>query len=127
MRSEAALPALSEAQWQRLVPVGALRIKPIAFGRGTARINVQSQRELADLVKRIESFPHYYLVVTGHAQAVGDPEANLRLAEERAAVTAKALAELGLEQNRIRVVAEKPSADNGSAPSVSFDVGQAPY
>jgi len=127
VRVEAVLPALSEAQWASLVPVGELRIKPIMFGRGTARLNVQSRRELEHVVKRLRSFPQYYLVVRGHALAKGDPEANARLAEERATVTAQTLIEMGLEKDRIKAGGVEPSAGNGSAQSVSFLVGQLPF
>lgn len=127
VRSDVELPALSEAEWNSLIPVGELRIEPVFFARGTARINIQSRRDLEKLVKRMQSFPQYYLVVTGNVRAEGDAEANQRLADERAQVVAQTLVELGLHKNRIRAVAAVPTTKDGSAQSVAFVVGQVPY
>ena len=122
-----ALPALNEAQWNALVPVGELSIPPIAFGRGTAQITIQGQRDLDNAAKKLQSFPQYYLVVTGNVRAEGDVEANRQLARERAAAVTEELGRLGLAVNRVRAVASEPSKQDGSAQSVTFVVGQAPY
>jgi ABC-type nitrate/sulfonate/bicarbonate transport system substrate-binding protein/outer membrane protein OmpA-like peptidoglycan-associated protein len=127
IREAAALPALTEDQWNRLAPVGELRIPPVSFGRGTADINVKSRRDLEDLVRQIRSFPQYYLVVTGNVRAEGDVEANRQLARDRAQAVAQALTALGLHPNRIRAVAAEPSQQAVAAQSVSFLVGQVPY
>ena len=127
MRTEKELPPLSESQWQNLAEVGEMRIRPIAFARGTARINVQSGRDLKELANRLKSLPQYYLIVVGHSRAEGDAEANMRLAQERAQAAAEVIRGEGIGPNRIRVQAAKPSAQNGSAQSVSFIVGQVPY
>jgi outer membrane protein OmpA-like peptidoglycan-associated protein/ABC-type nitrate/sulfonate/bicarbonate transport system substrate-binding protein len=121
------LPALSERQWDELAAIGEMKIKPISFGRGGARINVQSQRELKTLATRLASFPTYYLKVVGHTRAEGDADANLALARQRAAAAAKELSAHGVHENRVRVVAAKPSKGNGSAQAVSFVVGRPPY
>jgi outer membrane protein OmpA-like peptidoglycan-associated protein len=124
---QAELPILTEAQWDALAPVGQLRIEPILFGRGTADLTIQSQRELEGLVKRLQAFPQYYVVVTGNVRAEGDIEANRQLARSRSEAVAQALVRLGLHPNRIRSVAAEPSAQTAAAQSVSFVVGQAPY
>lgn len=126
-RGTGSLRKLSDAEWDRLIPVGELLVPPIAFARGTARLNVQSQRELQVLAKRMQSLPGYYLTVVGNARAEGDAEANLKLANDRAAAAAQALGENGLHPNRIRAVAAPPTSANGAAQSVSFIVGQVPY
>jgi outer membrane protein OmpA-like peptidoglycan-associated protein/ABC-type taurine transport system substrate-binding protein len=126
-RGAANLRKLSDAEWERLIPVGEMRVPPIAFARGTSRLNVQSERELQFLAKRLQSLPGYYLTVVGHARAQGDADANLKLANDRAAAAAQALRENGLHANRIRAIAEPPSAANAAAQSVSFVVGQVPY
>jgi ABC-type nitrate/sulfonate/bicarbonate transport system substrate-binding protein len=127
IRTEGTLARLSDQQWDSLVPVGELKVKPIAFGRGTARINVQSERELARLAGLLKSLPAYYLLVVGHARAEGDPEANRKLAGSRADAALKYLVSQGLERNRVRARAAKPSGKGGGAQSVSFVVGQLPY
>ena len=107
--------------------MGELSVRPIAFGRGTARMNMQSQRELTRLASLLESWPQYYLLVVGHARAEGDPEANMRLAMERANAATAFLTAQGVSENRIKARAGKPSSRGGAAQSVSFMLGQLPY
>ncbi len=123
----AALPALADSDWEALTPVGSLQVKPIAFGRGNARLNVQSQRDLDDLARRLRSLPQYYLSVVGHARAEGDPAANLVLARERANAASAYLVERGLDGNRVRAIAAKPKGTGGSVQAVSFALAQQPY
>ncbi|MBW1807269.1 MAG: OmpA family protein [Deltaproteobacteria bacterium] len=126
-RVDSPLRALSDEEWDKLVPVGQMRIKPISFGRGTARINIQSQRDLDELADKLEVMPQYYVVVIGHARAEGDPEANKLLAQERADEAAKELSQAGVEGHRIKVKAAEPSQKGGVAQSVSFILGQIAY
>ncbi len=121
------LPSLDDAQWQALTPVGAMQVKPIAFGRGTARLNVQSQRELDQLARRLQSLPHFYLTVLGHSRAEGDLQANKLLAQERAQAATQHLVAKGLSATRVRAVAAEPSGTGGSFQSVSFVLSQQPY
>ena len=121
------LPVLSEAEWDQLTPVGSLQVKPIAFGRGNARLNVQSQRDLDGLARRLRSLPQYYLSVVGHARAEGDPEANLVLARERAQAASSYLVDRGVDANRVRAIAAKPSGSGGAVQAVSFTLAQQPY
>jgi len=127
LKAQADLPVLTESQWKGLVPVGELRVAPVLFGRGTAELTIQSQRDLEGLAKRLQAFPRYYLVVTGNVRAEGDAEANRRLAASRAEAVVQALIRLGMHPNRLRAVAAEPSSQAASAQSVSFLVGQAPY
>lgn len=127
LRGDKELPALSESDWNRLMPVGEMRIRPLAFARGTARINLQSQRDLEELAKQLKSLPQYYLTIVGHARAEGDREQNIKLARERAEAAVSVLHAAGVSPNRTRVVSAPLSQRNGSAQSVSFVVGQMPY
>jgi hypothetical protein len=119
--------ALSDAEWDALAPVGRLRVTPLAFARGTARMNIQSERELNELVNHLKAWPNYYLVVKGHARAEGDAQANLELARERAQAAAERLLSLGISANRVRVTAAEPSALDASAQSVTFEFLHMPY
>jgi outer membrane protein OmpA-like peptidoglycan-associated protein len=121
------LRALSNEEWDRLVPVGELSVAPISFGRGNARLSIQSQRDLDDLARKMESFPAYYIVATGNSRAEGDEQANMRLADERARAAADYLISKGVDIRRIKSRAARPTAQNGEAQSVSFILGQAPY
>lgn len=127
VRQTAALAALSEREWEQLVPVGELRVKPIIFGRGTARINVKSVQELKALGRALTSWPQYYLTVTGYVGAGGDNEAALALAEARAQATVDALVADGIARERIRSFAKIGAGDAGRSQTVTFDVGQRAY
>jgi outer membrane protein OmpA-like peptidoglycan-associated protein len=118
---------LTPEQWRGLRPVGELRIEPIIFGRGSASISLQSERDLDELAKRIQSFPQFYLRVVGHTRAEGDPEANRLLAQARAEAAAQFLVSHGLTSQRIRTEAAPLTIAGGEAQAVSFFVGQVPY
>ncbi len=127
VRRRASLRALSEAEWNSLLPVGSLRIEPISFARGTARINLRSGRDLDQLAGRLASWPEYYLRIEGHARAEGDPKANIQLATERAEAAARHLLAAGVPANRIRTFAAPPSGSEGASQAVSFILGYLPY
>jgi outer membrane protein OmpA-like peptidoglycan-associated protein/ABC-type nitrate/sulfonate/bicarbonate transport system substrate-binding protein len=126
VRGERELVSLSEEQWSQLVPVGTLSALAISFARGTARINIQSQRELDELASRLESLPRYYLRVIGHTRVEGNVEANRKLARQRADAATGYLLDKGINPNRIRAEATEPEG-GAEAQSVTFWVGQMPY
>jgi hypothetical protein len=127
VREETAARPLTETQWQQLRPVGELRMDPIVFLRGSARISVSSQRELAVLAKRLQSFPQFYLRVVGHTRAEGDPDANRRLAQARADAAADSLRGQGIAAARIKTEAAPANTAASGGQAVSFVVGQLPY
>ena len=127
VRSDKELPQLTDQQWTGLHPVGELKTTAIAFGRGSANLTLDSERDLQDLARRLQSFPRFYLRVIGHARAEGDPEANRVLALARATAAAQLLISQGVGSARIRTEAALPSARGGEAQVVSFVVGQVPY
>ena len=94
VRVDAELGRLEDEQWEALLPVGELKVKPISFARGTSRINLQSRRELGRLAKLLQSWPQYYHSVVGHARAEGDAEANMKLARERSRAAVQFLGDL---------------------------------
>ncbi len=121
------LQALTTPQWESLVPVGEMRVAPITFGRGTARVNVAGRRELVSLAQMLTSWPDYYLTVTGRVRPGGDEDAALALARSRAEAAVKVLVESGVDADRIRAVALVAEQDTTSSQSVSFFVGQLPF
>lgn len=96
------LEELSEKQWDDMTVVGELKIEPVYFGRGNARISKQSEFDLNNLISVLNSFPHYYLRLYGNTRKDGDPEANKILANERAESTMKFLLDKGVHKNRVR-------------------------
>jgi ABC-type nitrate/sulfonate/bicarbonate transport system substrate-binding protein len=121
------LASLSDKEWGALTPVGALQVESITFGRGGARLNVQSQRELSQLSRRLASLPRMYLTVRGHTRAEGDLDANRALASDRASAALDFLVDQGVNRNRLRAVAADPQGTGGAFQSVSFVLAQQPY
>ncbi len=127
VRARAEVRPLTEEEWDALVPVGRMRVKPISFARGTSRMNIQSERDLDDLVRKLNAWPQYYLAVVGHARAEGEAEANMKLAQERSKVASDYILSKGISANRVRLKAAPPSDRGGSAQSVTFELVQLPY
>nr|AUN37486.1 hypothetical protein [uncultured bacterium] len=127
VRPEKELPALTPEQWTALRPVGELRLAPISFGRASATLTLDSERELQDLARRLKTFPQFYLTVVGHARAEGDPEANRALAQSRAEATTVYLTGQGVAASRLRTETGPAAQAGGEAQAVSFAVGQPAY
>lgn len=127
VRQEKELPALTPEQWTALRRVGELRIAPISFGRASASLSLDSERELQDLARRLKTFPRFYLRVIGHARAEGDPEANRLLAQSRAEAAANYLIGQGVSAQRLRTETAPSAVAGGEAQAVSFAVGQRAY
>jgi outer membrane protein OmpA-like peptidoglycan-associated protein/ABC-type nitrate/sulfonate/bicarbonate transport system substrate-binding protein len=127
VRADKQLAALAPEQWNSLRPVGQLRIEPIVFRRGSANISEQSERDLLELSKRLQSYPRFYLRIIGQARAEGDPDANRQLAQSRAEAAAQYLISQGVSPQRIRTEAAPSTVAAGEAQAVSFVVGQLPY
>ncbi len=130
VREDTVLNPLSDDNWNTLAPVAAMKIEPIQFGRGNARILLGSKRALAEIASNLKSFPQYYLRVVGHTRKEGDPAANKILATQRAEAAAKALREHGIANHRIRSIASTRSStkmQGGAAQSVTFELLGKPY
>ncbi|MBO61482.1 MAG: hypothetical protein CMO63_05880 [Verrucomicrobiales bacterium] len=127
VRTNAHLGKLSESQWKSLRAVGDLDVQSIGFRRGSAAISTSSEHELRRLKKMLENFPSFYLRVVGQSRAVGDPEANRRLAESRAKSVGDFLQGEGVPAERMRTEAAPATSTAGTAQSVRFEVGQVPF
>lgn len=127
VRQDQELPALTPEQWSALRPVGELRLAPISFGRASASLSLDGERELLDLARRLKTFPRFYLRVVGHARAEGDPEANRLLAQSRAESAANYLIAQGVSASRLRTEIAPATDAGGEAQAVSFAVGQRAY
>jgi ABC-type nitrate/sulfonate/bicarbonate transport system substrate-binding protein/outer membrane protein OmpA-like peptidoglycan-associated protein len=127
VRQAQELPALPPEEWSKLRPVGELRIAPISFGRASANLTLDSERELQDLARRLKTFPRFYVRVIGHARAEGDPEANRALAASRSEAAVAYLAGQGVSANRLRNETASAAVAGGEAQAVSFAVGQRAY
>ncbi|MCL4178759.1 MAG: OmpA family protein [Verrucomicrobia bacterium] len=127
VRQELELPELTPDEWRSLRPVGELRVASISFGRASANLSLDSERELQDLARRLGTFPRFYLRLIGHARAEGDPEANRLLAQSRAEAAANYLISQGVSPRRLRTETGPSAMAGGEAQAVSFAVGQRAY
>ncbi len=117
------LAPLSDEQWKGLSHVATLQIPPLVFARGTATLTSRSEAILQDLVEMLQSFPLYYLTISGNASSKGDMDANRELAKQRAAATLQYLQEKGIPAARMRATPGEVSGDT----SVTFRLGQLPF
>lgn len=115
------LPELSDEEWKKLVRTGNMRVPPVNFARGTARLNVQSRRDLAALARTLDSFPWCYLHITGYTRAEGNLEANRKLAQERAEAALNELHSNGVNRARMRAsMGFESSSDNAACVSATW-------
>ncbi len=127
LRETRKLSKLTPSQWNSLVQVGELNVKPINFGRGTSRVNVKSRHDLVELVEILKSWPQYYLTVTGRVRLGGNEQEALKLAKARADAAVAVLVDNGITSDRIRSFAKIAKSNSSSAQSVSFILSQFPY
>ena len=130
VRAQKQLVALGQSDWQKLKPVATMKVRPIQFGRGNARIQRNSQRSLVALADDLKSFPHWYIKIIGHTRSEGNRKANQDLAQQRADATAKFLMQNGISNSRIQAAAvgQPPAnATGGQAQSVTFMLLEKPY
>lgn len=117
------LMALTDRQWESLLPVGTLEVLPLVFPRGTALLTDASQHILNELVDTLGTFPQYYLVIKGNASKEGNLEANKQLASKRAKAAEQYLIQRGISDKRVRAIGVEPSGQI----RVDFILGQTPY
>lgn len=115
---------LSDDEWKKLVKVGTLEVPPLVFARGTSNMTASSEAGLEQLVKTLQSFPQYYVTVTGNASTKGNMDANKKLALSRAKAVEKHLVEHGVNKNRIKATGSEPSGTNTS---VTFTLKQSEF
>ena len=123
IRGETRLKALSDTAWDSLVPVGTLSVPSLIFARGTSRLTGRSKSILDELVGKLESWPQYYVMIRGNSGSRGDPEANRKLAKQRAEAALQYLESKGVAAERIRAT----EGDATGSMSVTFVLGQPPY
>lgn len=121
------LQSLGDAEWDALAPVGEMNVKPVAFARGTARLNLQSQRELQKTARTLLSLPGYYLKIIGNTRDDGDAKANQELAQARAQAVFEELVKAGVPAGRLRRENGAVRLSGGSGQSVTFELVQKPF
>lgn len=96
---------LAEMQWAKLVSFGALKVRPITFGSGSAALTIDGKRQVDELIANLDHYPNFRVEVRGHTGQSGDPAANKQLSSERAESVLRYLEiTYGLQPNRWRSV-----------------------
>lgn len=115
------LRALSDSEWNNLKQAGDFSVPNLVFAPGTARLTAFSRATLDRLIVRLVDWPRYYILVRGNASRAGNnPEANKRLAGQRAEAAAQYLVDKGIDRSRIHAIGADPSGET----SVSFVLGE---
>jgi outer membrane protein OmpA-like peptidoglycan-associated protein len=111
-RKDAAAGACSEA-------VHAIAVTaPMLFARGSAALGRRNRTALDQLAKAAGSCAAITLKVSGHADASGLPQRNVKLAEKRASAAVSYLVARGIDAGRLTAVGygdSRPVAPNDSA------------
>ncbi len=125
MHGASELPALAADQWEKLMVVGNLDAKSIAFARGSASLSPEGVRDAREIGRLLKGWPNYYITVEGHARAdAADQVAAGALAQNRARSVGEALQTAGVSKNRIRAIAKPSTQSSGEGQSVTFTLAQ---
>jgi len=87
----------------------------VTFETDSARLASASNDQLAQLAAVLKAYPTVVIAVEGHTDNTGDPAANKKLSEDRAAAVKDALVGMGVPAERVTSTgwgAEKPIASN---------------
>jgi OOP family OmpA-OmpF porin len=92
-------------------------LEGIQFDTAKATLRKESFPALDRVVAAMKEFPAVRVRISAHTDASGEPDANLKLSEQRAAATKAYLVSKGIDGKRIEVVGKgetEPVADNGT-------------
>ncbi|MCI5144630.1 MAG: nitrate ABC transporter substrate-binding protein, partial [Candidatus Electrothrix sp. AR3] len=68
----APFPPLDDPAWERLRPVGTLKIQPIIFQQGSTELDLFAGEVIEQAVARLKHYPNFRVVVRGHTGLRGD-------------------------------------------------------
>ncbi|MDH5637614.1 MAG: phosphate ABC transporter substrate-binding/OmpA family protein, partial [Nitrospinota bacterium] len=102
-------PALPDAGWAALRDVGTLKVRPILFIRGSARLSMAGKEQLDKAVEALKSYPTFRIRVEGHTNPRGDAAANKDLSRKRAEAVSQYLkVTYKMDPNRIQAAGLGP-------------------
>ncbi len=104
-------PEIEKADRERL----DFAAQAVQFETGKATLKAQSYAILDEVVAILKKYPDYEVIIRGHTDNTGSPQANLLLSEERAKSCYEYLVARGIEPERLRyegVGEREPIADN---------------
>jgi outer membrane protein OmpA-like peptidoglycan-associated protein len=89
----------------------------LSFETGKATLKPESQEQLKNVAEILKAYPKVTLKVGGYTDNTGDPQANLKLSQERAETVKADLVGLGVDGSRLEAKGygqEHPVADNST-------------
>lgn len=92
-----------------------LTVRNIFFATGKSELQPESKKELDKLYEIMQTFPGVVVEISGHSDARGSDELNLKLSQKRAEAVVNYLAGKGIARNRMRAIGHgesKPIAVN---------------
>jgi outer membrane protein OmpA-like peptidoglycan-associated protein len=94
--------ALSRDQWEKLQESGTMRVENITFKSGIGRLDSDGETTVDNVAQKlIHNYPDYRVLVAGHT-GYGDPDANMKLSQERANIVRQQLiAVYNIDEDRI--------------------------
>ena len=121
---EAKFTPMAAEVWNARPDWGTLKVEPIIFQSGTARLTDDGKVALDVMVDKLKSFDKARVKVVGHTNTQGDPEENKKLSLERAtAVRQYMIATYRIDPNRLFAVGmggEKPLDQGTDEPEAAW-------
>lgn len=90
----------------------------LTFETGKATLKPESQEQLKNIAEILKAYPKVTMKIGGYTDSTGDPQANLRLSQQRAEAVMAGLLQLGVDAGRLKAEGygqEHPIADNSTA------------
>ncbi|MGO1319487.1 MAG: OmpA family protein [Galactobacter sp.] len=78
------------------------KLPALTFDVSSATLNAEADAKIKALAKDLDEHRDWRVVITGHADNIGDGHSNLILSRQRAESTAVRLRELGVNSSRVR-------------------------
>jgi outer membrane protein OmpA-like peptidoglycan-associated protein len=89
----------------------------LTFETGKATLKPESQEQLKNIAEILKAYPKVTIKLGGYTDNTGDPQANLRLSQQRADTVMADLVKLGVDSGRMKAEGygqEHPVADNST-------------
>lgn len=89
----------------------------LTFETGKATLKPESQEQLKNIAEILKAYPKVTIKLGGYTDNTGDPQANLRLSQQRADTVMADLVKLGVDAGRMKAEGygqEHPVADNST-------------
>jgi len=89
----------------------------LTFETGKATLKPESQEQLQNIAEILKAYPKVSIKLGGYTDNTGDPQANLKLSQQRADTVMADLVKLGVDASRLEAEGygqEHPVADNST-------------